>query len=521
MKDIVRVARAVGLRQDELERYGDYAAKIRPAALRRLSRRPAGTLILVTAMTPLPEGEGKTTISIGLCDALNRLGRKAIVTLRQPSLGITLGRKGGGSGGGRSSVEPADEINLHFTGDTHAVAYAHDQLAAWVDNEVYYGNPPGIDPHRIVWPRTLDVEDRTLRDVSLHIRDVAYREGFVITPASEIMSILTLARDEKDLQQRLGAIIVAYRRNGKPVTAADLGHAATLAMLLRKAFWPNLVQTQEGNAAIVHGGAFANVSVGTNSLRAIRLALNAVGSDGFAVTETGFGSELGLEKFVDIVARSGRLRPGVAVIVVTLKAIRQQGMENLRKHVENVRSFGLAPVVAINRFRGDSVRELNTIRANLGHAGIRVAITDAFNRGGEGALGLAREVMDAAEETQTGRPRAGRPGTSKLRFTYSLNDPLALKIEKIATGVYGAIGVRYASAARRRLRELEKFCRGWPVCMAKTPLSLSDRKELTGRPKGFQVTVTGMEPLAGAGLVLVKLGPVLLMPGMPESAGRG
>ena len=496
MQTIERISRKVGLPQSDLEKYGRYMAKIL-----RSPKKTQGTLVLVTAMTPTPQGEGKTTTAIGLCDGINRMGKRAIVTLRQPSLGVTFGLKGGATGGGKATVEPAEEINLHFTGDMYAVTEAHDLLSAMLDNHVYQGNKLGIDKRAIIWPRALDMEDRALRHIMIGKEEIRHESGFIITAASEVMSVLSLAKDEKELRERLGKIIVAHTKKGKPVTARQLKADGAMALLLRKAFLPNLVQTREGNAALIHGGAFANVSIGTNSVTATQAALHLAGKDGFVITETGFGSDLGLEKFMDIVAREGKLQPRVAVIVATVKAVERNGLENLCKHVENVQQFGLIPIVAINRFRGDRKDQIEGIRKGCRARRIAVAVNECFARGGKGAKTLAQEVVKASRKK------------TKMKFVYSLNDPLKTKIEKVARKMYGAKDVSYSTQAKRKIKRLKRTA--LPICIAKTQLSLSDDKTLRGRPTHFTAQVKDVQLLAGAGFVLVKMGNVLLMPGLP------
>lgn len=508
MEEISVIARKIGLQENELEHHGGYMAKIRPNVQERLSEQTDGALVVVTAMTPLREGEGKTTNSIGLCDALNLLRRKSIVTLRQPSLGVFFGFKGGASGGGKSSVEPADEINLHFTGDMHAITEAHNLLSAMLDNHVFQGNELGVDLNRIIWPRVLDVEDRALRKITVGDGKTRHESAFIITPASEIMSVFSLSKNEEELRKKLGDLVVAYTQASKQVTARDLKADGALLLLLKKAFWPNLVQTREGNAALIHGGAFANVSIGTNTLHATQTALKLVGPNGFVVTETGFGSDMGFEKFMDIVCRSGDLKPKVAVVIATLKSIEKHGIENLFAHTENVKTFGVVPVVALNKFSGDDEARLAEVCEACRAKGIAAEVTECFAKGGEGGVALAQQIVKAAEKQ------------SAVKHAYELGEPIKQKIEKIAKTFYGASDVEYASQAESALNALEAHnasASNLPVCVAKTPFSLSDNKDVTGVPKDFVVLVKDVELLAGAGLVLVKAGDILLMPGLPKN----
>lgn len=500
MKNIDKIAKKLGIRKNDLEQYGKHIAKL-PLNVVKKAKKSPGTLVLVTAMTPTPQGEGKTTTAIGLCDGLNRIGTNSIVTLRQPSLGVTFGLKGGATGGGKARVEPVQEINMHFTGDMYAVTEAHSLLSAMLDNHIYQGNRLGINPKDIVWPRAIDMEDRALRKITVG-KKVKYETKFIITAASQVMSALTLAKDLKDLRKRVGKIIVAYRKGKKPVTAKDLKADGAMSLLLERAFLPNLVQTGEGNPAIVHGGAFANVSVGTNTLVATKTALGLVGKKGMIITETGFGSDLGLEKFMHIVARQSKLQPKVAVVVATVKAIRRNGLENLWKHVENVQYFGLVPIVAINHYKGDKNYEIKKIMNACKKKNIIAVVSECFSKGGKGAVKLAKEVVKASKKK------------TKIRFIYSINDPLKVKIEKIAKEIYGAKKVRYLRQSKIWLKRVGE-AKGYPICVAKTALSLSDDKNLRGRPEGFVASVKEARMLMGGGFVLVKMGNILLMPGLP------
>ena len=526
LQPIQAVAEELGLTADDLDLYGRVKAKVRMETIERAQDRPDGTLVLVTAMTPTPAGEGKSTTTVGLGDAFRTLGKRAIVAIREPSLGPCFGIKGGAAGGGHAQVMPMEDINLHFTGDFHAVTSAHNLLAAVLDNHLFQGNALGIDARRVVLKRVLDMNDRALRHVVVGLGGPAHgvprESGFEITVASEIMAILCLARDLRDLKARIGRVIVAERPDGALVTAADLGVAGALTVLLKDALKPNLVQTLEGTPAFVHGGPFANIAHGCNSLMATRLALKL---GDVVVTEAGFATDLGAEKFFDIKCRVGGLIPAAAVIVATVRALKmhggvarealgaenvaavEAGLANLEKHVENVRQFGVPAVVALNHFTRDTDAEVRTVLAACERFGVPARISRVWERGGAGGTDLARAVLDAVE----------RGGPSKFRPLYPEDLPLARKIETIATGLYGADGVTFLPAAAAKLARFESLGHGGlPVCMAKTQNSLSDDPKKLGRPRGFQVTVRDAKLCAGAGFVVAYAGDIMTMPGLPK-----
>ena len=532
LRPIVDVARELGLRDDELDLYGTYKAKVKPEALARLADKPNGREIVVTAITPTPLGEGKTTTTIGLAQGLNRIGVRAAPTIRQPSLGPVFGLKGGAAGGGFSQVLPMEEINIHFTGDLHAVAAAHNLGAAFLDNHLFRGNALGIDPQTVRWPRVIDVNDRALRRVMIGLgdpKDVREAEWH-ITAASEVMAILALADDIADLRARLGRAIVAETFQGHPVTLDDLKVAGAMAVLLRESMKPNLVQTIEGGPAFVHAGPFANIAHGNSSVAADRIALKLVDA---VVTEAGFGSDMGFQKFVDIKCRLSGLRPAAAVIVATIRALKmhggvghviagkpldpvllredpegvERGCANLVRHIEIVTGYGIPAVVAINAFPTDQPSEIEVVKRIALAAGAHAAVvSDHFTRGGAGAEELARAVWSAATE--------GAPG---FRFLSRDDATLEERIERIATRVYGADGVDISGEATKQLHEFERLGYGHlPVCMAKTQLSLSHDPELKGRPQGFRVPVRDARLFAGAGFVTAYCGDMLMMPGLPS-----
>lgn len=523
-RPIAEVAAELGLAEADWEPYGRLVAKIDP---RLPSRAPEarGRLVLVSAITPTPAGEGKTTTSVGLVQALRRLGASACAALREPSLGPSLGMKGGGTGGGRARLVPADRIDLHFTGDLHAVTAAHNLLAALVDNHLHFGNEAGIDPRRVTWRRVLDVNDRALRSIVVGLGGPAHgvprESGFHITAASEVMAALCLADDAEDLRRRLGRIVVATTGGGAPVTAGDLKATGAMLALLRDALRPNLVQTTEGAPALVHGGPFANIAHGCSSVIATRTALRLAD---WVVTEAGFGFDLGGEKFIDIKCRAAGLDPAVVVLVATIRALKMhggvplatldapdpeavgRGLPNLDRHVESVRSFGRTPVIALNRFGPDHDDEIAVVRARCAELGVPFAVSDHFARGGEGALELARAVMAQAE-----RPRA------PLAFAYDLDAPAEDKIRAVARKVYGAADVVFTPPARRDLDAARRLgFDGLPVCIAKAHTSLTDDARVRGRPTDFDITVRAVEPAAGAGFLVVSTGDILRMPGLPR-----
>ena len=524
IRPITEIAAKLGIDDAQLIPYGHSKAKIDLARLDLADKR--GKLILVTAINPTPAGEGKTTVTIGLADALNRLGKSAIVAMREPSLGPVFGIKGGAAGGGYAQVIPMEDINLHFTGDMHAIGAASNLLAALIDNHIHHGNALNIDPKRITWRRSLDMNDRQLRHIisgNGKPADGTLRpDGFDITVASEVMAVFCLANDLADLKTRLGNIIVAYSKSGEPVHARDLNAQGAMAALLKDAINPNLVQTLEGTPALVHGGPFANIAHGCNSVIATRLATQLAD---YTITEAGFGADLGAEKFMNIKCRQSGLRPDCAVIVATVRALKynggvakadlatpdaqavERGVVNLIKHIENMRKFGVPVVVAINRFVSDTDAELDIIRNHCEQAKARVALCEVWGKGGAGGEALADKVLTAISE----KPAAWQP-------TYESREPLRDKIKAIATRIYGADGVDYSGDAARQLDVLEKLgFANLPVCMAKTQYSLSDNPALLGRPQNFRITVRDVVVSAGAGFVVALTGDILRMPGLPKS----
>ena len=526
MRPIVDVAADLGLAEDDLELYGRYKAKLSSAALARLREAPVGRLVLVTGMTPTTAGEGKTTTSIGLTQALRRRGAQATVALREPSVGPVMGIKGGGTGGERSQIEPADDINLHFTGDLHAVTTANNLLAAALDNSMFHGNPHGLDARRITWRRCLDMNDRALRRTVIGMGGtqdgIPREEGFDITPASEVMAILSVASDLDDLRTRLSNVIVGYTSDIQPVYARDLGVETAMTVLLKDAVRPNLVQTSEGGPAFVHGGPFANIAVGCNSIIATRAAL---ATSEIVVTEAGFGSDLGAEKFFNIVSRIGGLQPEVAVIVATARAIKRHGgvdakqlehedlgaieagIVNLDAHIDNVVRHGVTPVVAVNRFPSDTDAEIAAILDHCRARKTLAAEADPYGGGGEACLGLAEQVQ-AALAASSG---------SRLQFLYDLDQPVKTKIEAVARQVYGAGQVVYLRQADLTLRRMKRLgLESLPICVAKTQYSLSDDASRLARPTGYEFHVREVRPSAGAGFLVVIAGEIMTMPGLPS-----
>jgi formate--tetrahydrofolate ligase len=524
MKPILEVARALDLGAEDLELYGNDKAKLRQGVL---AGRPArGKLVLVSAITPTPAGEGKTTTAIGLAQGLALLGVRSAVALREPSLGPYLGMKGGGTGGGASQVVPSDDINLHFTGDIHAVSSAHNLLAALLDNHLHHGNALGLDPRRVSWKRVMDMNDRALRDIVIglggHANGVPRETSFDITAASEVMAILCLSTGISDLKARLARIVVGYRPDGSAVTASDLGAVGAMAALLRDAAKPNLVQTTEGVPAFVHGGPFANIAHGTNSIAATRAALACAD---FVVTEAGFAFELGAEKFFDINCRYGGFAPSATVLVATVRALKmhggkplaevtapdvpalERGLENLEKHVESIRKFEQRCVVAINHFPSDTPEETEAVRRRCADLGLEAVVARPFSEGGAGCVALAEVVRSVTRDA----PAAFRP-------LYDWNAPIEEKIRVVAQEMYGAEAVDYTARARRDRAQLERLGYGaLPVCIAKTQQSLSDNPSLLGRPKDFLVTVREIQLAAGAGFVIPITGEILRMPGLPKA----
>jgi formate--tetrahydrofolate ligase len=525
MLPIEEVAAKIGIGRQALELYGDYKAKIREDRIEGLAGRPDGKLILVTAISPTPAGEGKTTVAIGLGDALQRLGLKSAIVLREPSLGPVFGRKGGACGGGYAQVVPMEEINLHFTGDIHAVGAANNLLAAMIDNHIYFGNPLGIDPRRITWKRAVDINDRQLRSIVAGLggnaNGVPREDGFQITAASEVMAILCLSENLAEMKERLKNIIVGYTRDGRPVTCGDLKAHGAMAALLKDALKPNLVQTLEHTPAFVHGGPFANIAHGCSSIKAARLALKCAD---YVVTEAGFGSDLGAEKFFDINCRLFGLKPAAAVVVATVRALKMhggaaledvgkenldalaKGFPNLSKHVENMQKvFGLPAVVAINRFPSDSEAELDWLAKKCEESGVKAVRCEVWAKGGAGGEALAREAVKLAERD------------SRLSYAYDLDDPIPVKIEKLVRRVYGGKGIEITAQAEKAIGKLERMgCGNLPICVAKTPYSLSDDPKKLGRPADFTVTVRDVKCSAGAGFLVVFTGDVQTMPGLPK-----
>ena len=521
---IAQIAAQAGLSEDQLELYGRYKAKVDTLALRDAPRK--GKLILVTAINPTPAGEGKTTTSVGLTDALHRLGKHVVLALREPSLGPVFGVKGGAAGGGYAQVVPMEDINLHFTGDFHAIGAANNLLAAMLDNHIQQGNALDIDVRRITWRRCVDMNDRQLRSIVCglggKVDGVPREDGFDITVASEIMAVLCLASDLMDLKARLGRMVVAYKRSGEPVYCSDLKAQGAMTALLKDAIRPNLVQTLEHAPALIHGGPFANIAHGCNSVSATDTALKLAD---YVVTEAGFGADLGAEKFLDIKCRSAGFSPDAVVIVATVRALKhhggcpkaalgqedlgalERGLPNLLKHVENITQvFGLPSVVAINRFESDTDAELQMIREACGRFGVRVALSEVWAKGGAGGEELAQEVLRIIQE-----------GKKDFRFAYESSLPLAEKIQAIAQKVYGADGVDFAPAAAKELQRLTELGYGeLPVCMAKTQYSLSDDAAKLGAPSGFRITVRKVKVSAGASFVVALTGDIMTMPGLPK-----
>ena len=524
MKPIEEIASKIGLAPDDLELYGKYKAKVTLDAWQRVKDRPNGKLILCTAINPTPAGEGKTTTSVGLADALSRRGRKAAAALREPSMGPCFGMKGGAAGGGYAQVVPMEDINLHFTGDFHAITTAHNLLAAIIDNHIQQGNALDLDVRRITWKRVLDLNDRALRHVVIGMGGKAHgvpREtGFDITVASEMMAILCLSRDLMDMKERLGRIVIGYTRSGRAVRADEFGATGALTLLFKDAIKPNLVQTLEGTPVFIHGGPFANIAHGCNSIMATKFALKFAD---VVVTEAGFGADLGAEKFLDIKCRFAGISPDAVVIVATVRALKmhgglskkelekvdmtalKKGMANLAKHIENVQKFGLPAVVAVNAFPTDTAEELDFVRRECEALGAEVALSEVWAKGGEGGEALAEKVEAALQKK------------ADFRYIYDEKETIPEKIGKIAREIYGAAGVDFTKEAQRELEELEAL--GFdkmPVCMAKTQYSLSDDAALLGRPEGFRITVRELRLAAGAGFVVALTGSILTMPGLPK-----
>lgn len=525
IEPILGIAKGLHMEADDLELYGKYKAKISDEYLERIQGNPEGRLILVTAINPTPAGEGKTTTSVGLGQAFGKLGKCAVIALREPSLGPCFGVKGGAAGGGYAQAVPMEDLNLHFTGDFHAITSANNLLAAMLDNHIQQGNALGIDTRQVVWKRCLDMNDRVLRNIVVGLgnkMDGTVREDhFVITVASEIMAVLCLSEDMEDMKERLGRMVVAYNYEGKPVTAADLQAVGAMAALLKDALKPNLIQTLEHTPVLVHGGPFANIAHGCNSIRATKAALKMAD---YVITEAGFGADLGAEKFFDIKCRIGGLKPDAAVLVATVRALKynggvakadlgkenmealQKGISNLEKHMENLQKYGVPVVVTLNSFLTDTEEEISFIREFCEKRGCEFALSQVWEKGGEGGIALAQKVLETLENKES-------------HFHVLYEDSLSLKdkIETVTKEIYGASGVSYSPAAEKQMKQLENLGFGvLPVCMAKTQYSLSDDPELLGRPRGFTMNVREMYVSAGAGFVVVLTGAVMTMPGLPK-----
>lgn len=526
MRPIKEVAASLNLHEDDYDLYGKYKAKLNAFELEKMKDRPDGKLILVTAITPTPAGEGKTTTSVGLSDGLTKIGKKAMLALREPSLGPVFGMKGGAAGGGYAQVVPMEDINLHFTGDFHAIGAANNLLAALLDNHIHHGNALQIDSRRITWKRVVDMNDRQLRHIVNGLQGkmngVPREDGYEITVASEIMAVLCLANDIVDLKVKLRKIIVGYNESGQPVTAGDLKAEGALAALLKEAIHPNLVQTLEHTPALIHGGPFANIAHGCNSVLATKMALKYAD---YTVTEAGFGADLGAEKFIDIKCRLAEIQPDAVVLVATIRALKMHGgiskndlgpenvnavldgLPNLEKHLANMQGvFGLPVVVAINKFPTDTPAELQAVENACKERGVEVVLSEVWEKGGAGAIALAEKVVELAD----------RPNT--FRFAYDLEDSIEEKLNKIVQKIYGGTGVALTPAARREMIELETLGFGkYPICMAKTQYSFSDNPTLIGAPKDFMVTIRHLKVSAGAGFIVGLTGDIMTMPGLPKS----
>lgn len=525
MQPISQVAEKLGLEENDLEMYGKYKAKISEEVFNKVKNNKDAKLVLVTAINPTPAGEGKTTTTIGLGEALNILGKKTVLALREPSLGPCMGIKGGAAGGGYAQVVPMEDINLHFTGDLHAITAANNVLAAMLDNHIQQGNELGIDPRQVVWKRVLDMNDRALRNITIglggKVNGVPREDHFQITVASEVMAIFCLAQDLKDLKERLSKIIVAYTYDGKPVTAGDLGAAGAMTVLLKDAFSPNLVQTLEHNPVFIHGGPFANIAHGCNSVRATKLAMKL---GDIVITEAGFGADLGAEKFFDIKCRKAGFKPDAVVLVATVRALKynggvakadlgnenlaalEKGIENLKKHIENIHKFGVPVVVTLNAFVTDTQAEVAFVKNECEKLGCTFALSEVWAKGGEGGIELAKKVLETLETKK-----------SEFKPIYGENTTIAEKINKIAKEIYGADGVIFEKKAQNDMKKIEEIGLGnLPVCIAKTQYSLSDNPNLLGRPEKFEITVKEMTVSAGAGFIVVLTGDIMVMPGLPK-----
>ena len=525
MEPIVKIAEKLGVLEDEIEQYGKYKCKISLDIMKKNENKKDGKLILVTAINPTPAGEGKSTVTVGLGDAFNKIGKKAVIALREPSLGPVFGMKGGATGGGNAQVVPMEDINLHFTGDMHAITSANNLLSAAIDNHIHQGNLLRIDSRRVVFKRVIDMNDRALRNIVVglggKINGFLREDGFNITVASEIMAILCMAKDLSDLKERMGNILVAYNLDGEPVYAKDLQVQGAMALLMKDAIKPNLVQTLENTPAIIHGGPFANIAHGCNSIVATKMALKL---GDFAITEAGFGADLGAEKFLNIKCRYGDLAPECVVLVATVRALKhhggvkkdelnipsvsalEKGIKNLEKQIENIKEFNIPVVVAINKFITDSEEEIKFIENFCSNLGIKVSNTEVWEKGGLGGIDLANKILETIEESD-----------SKFAPIYDINDSIKDKILKISKTIYGADNVNYAPQALKQISEIEKFNMDkLPICMAKTQYSLSDNPMLLGRPHGFDINVKEINVSNGAGFIVVQTGNIMTMPGLPK-----
>ena len=525
MEHITKIAEKLNLNEDDIELYGKYKCKISLDVLKEKQNEKDGKLVLVTAINPTPAGEGKSTVTVGLGDALRKMGKNSIIAMREPSLGPVFGIKGGAAGGGYAQVVPMEDINLHFTGDMHAITSANNLLAACIDNHIHQGNNLRIDSRRIIFKRVMDMNDRALRHVVVglggKVNGFLREDGFMITVASEIMAILCLAKDLRDLKERMGNILIAYNLDGEPVYAKELGVQGAMALLMKDAIKPNLVQTLENTPAIIHGGPFANIAHGCNSVIATKLALKL---GDIVVTEAGFGADLGAEKFLDIKCRYGELKPDCVVIVATIRALKHHGgvkkdelnipniealklgISNLEKQIENIEKYNVPIVVAINKFTSDSEEEVKVIKDFCKEKGVKVALSDVWAKGGEGGLELGAEVLDILENEK-----------SNFEVLYDVDNSIEEKIKTIASEIYGANGVNYTVQAKKQIDELKKFSLDkLPICMAKTQYSLSDNPSLLGRPENFNITVKEVRISNGAGFIVVLTGDIMTMPGLPK-----
>lgn len=525
MKDITEIAAHLNIDDEDLIQYGHYKAKVDLRVFDKLKDKKDGKLILVTAINPTPAGEGKTTVNIGLSMALNKLGKKAISALREPSLGPSFGVKGGAAGGGYAQVVPMADINLHFTGDFHAITSANNLISAMLDNHIHQGNEQGIDVRRVVWKRCVDLNDRALRNVIVGLggkpNGYPREDGFDITVASEIMAILCLSTSLENFKERVSRVIIAYRRDGSPVYVKDIKAQGAVTLLMKDAIMPNLVQTLENTPALIHGGPFANIAHGCNSIMATKLGMKLAD---YTVTEAGFGADLGAEKFLDIKCRFGDLKPSAAVIVATIRALKhhggakkedydkedlvalEKGFANLEKHIENIKKFGLPPVVAINRFPSDTENEIKFIEDRLAKMGVECSLTEVFAKGGDGALDLAEKVIKACDEDK-----------ANFKPLYDVNLSIKEKLEIIAKEVYGADGVEFTVPAMKNVKNLEKLgLDKMPICVAKTQYSLSDNPDLLARPEGFHIVVREVKVSNGAGFLIALTGSIMTMPGLPK-----